>query len=148
MRRGFRDEFVPIIIKTEGMLFDGGVVAAAAVRGQYYVLHTPLVRHRIHKHNNSTKPWTFHSRIRDIDRQIASREAKMRRVKSYVNCFSDKISKKDKKTADEFLKFIEKRVGYLKERKLFRCIFQTFHYNPINNWKFLMTDIFCILSNK
>ena len=147
MRRSFRDEVVPTIIQTEGMLFDGGLAAAASLQKQYYVLHTPLVRHRVH--NSSTaNPWTFHSRIRDIDRQIASRTVMMKRITIYVNCFADRVSRKDRKTIARFLKMTEKRVAYLTERKLFRCIVQTFQYNPINDWKYLMTDILCIVSNK
>lgn len=148
MRKTFRDEVVPIMIQTEGMLFDEGLAAVASLQGQLYILHMPLVRHRIHKHNSTTKPWTFKSRIKDIDRQIASREVKIKRIKIYINNFSYKISAKDKRIIDDFLKFMEKRVVYLKERKLFRCVFQTFHYNPINDYRFLLTDILCIALNK
>ena len=147
MRRSFRDEIVPTIIKTDGMLFDGGLAAAAAVQRQFYVLHTPLVRHRIHN-SYTAKPWTLRSRIRDIDRQIASREVAVDRINIYINCFADRLSAKDMKVISKYVKFLEKRIKYLKERKLFRCIFQTFQYNPINDWRYLCTDILCIATNK
>ena len=148
MRKTFRDEVVPTMISNEGMRFDDGLATVASLRKQYYILHEPLVRHRIHEHNNSTKQWTLKSRIKDIERQIASREGRIERIEVYVESYSDRISDKDKRTIDDFLKFMGKRVFYLKERKLFRCIFQTLHYNPINDWKFLLTDIFCIVCNR
>lgn len=147
-RKEFRDKVVPDMINIEGMMFDDGITAIASIFGQYYVLNMPLVRHRIHNTNSTTKHWTLKSRIRDIDRQISSRELKVRRISLYVKYYGQFFDKKTLKIAKDFIYFINKRIVYMKNRQLFRCILQTFHYNPMNNWKFLLTDVFCIVANK
>lgn len=147
-RKTFRDEEFNKILSIEGILFDVGVATIAAMRKQLYVLNENLVFHRIHTKNTSTGYWTPKSRIKDIDRQIASRQAYLRRLKSYYENYQEKLTRREKRISKNFILFLEKRIIFLKKRMFWRCFFQSFHFNRMNTLLYLIVDCICILYNK
>ncbi len=146
-----RDKIIPIILKND-IAFDTSMADIGSIYGQYYILGIPLVRHRVHTEKgseNTTKPhYSLLSRARDINRQIASRRFRVGRVKLYRDYFVDDFSDKDKKVIDDYISFMEKRIGYMEERKLLCCFFQTFHYNKMNDLNFCLIDVLAILFNR
>lgn len=145
-RREFRDLAVPVLVEND-LSFDISLVDIASIYGKYYVLGENLVQHRVYVEGggNASNPiYSLRSRVKDLDRQIASRSFRVNRVKTYRELFGDQFSTEEKKVIDDYISFIDKRIEYMMDRRFFRCLLQTFHHNKMNDLAFTMMDLLAI----
>ncbi len=146
-RREFRDLAVPVLIENN-LSFDISLVDIASVYDKYYVLGENLVQHRVYSSGggNTSKPqYSLGARIHDLDRQIASRTFRVNRVKTYRQLYEEIFSCEEKKVIDDYIRYIDKRIEYMKEKRFFRCLLQTFHYNKMNDFAFTILDLLAIV---
>ncbi len=149
-RKEFRDLAVPVLLEND-LSFDISLVDIASVYNKYYVLGENLVQHRVYSsgEGNASKPmYSLGSRVRDLERQIASRSFRVNRVKVYRKLYENQFDTSEKKVIDDYIQYIDKRIEYMKDRRFFRCLIQTFHYNRMNDFAFTLIDLLTIIFGK
>ena len=120
----------------------------ASVKGTYYQLNKPLVRHRVHTDNVSTFGTNLANNSNSIKKQIDSRLFKIRELKALTGEYGDLLSDKQKKQALAAIAIHEDAIRSLNNRKAGKLILSLFKANKMVNKYLTLRNIVAVIRNK
>ena len=119
------------IIQKYSLQYDSPFGLFYSIKGQFYRIYKPLVRHRVHATNASVPSYTFSSR--KLDRHIKGREIQCRTLEIALERFGDELTDVQKKHLEKEIIYRKKAINALKERNTLELFGQLFRWGKMDN---------------
>lgn len=148
---GFRREIlneVRNVALTYALPHDIPVGTVAAVKGCYYVLNEKLVSHRVHSNNVSNPDTALSNSFRSIDKQIKSREMKLKELTAIQDLYFNLLTSEEQKMLLSTISMTNKAICCLKDNKLLGMMSIVFYNNRMMNRNLAIRNLLAIMYNR
>lgn len=121
------------------------VGTVAAVKGRYYVINKALVNHRIHFNNASSPDIKISNSFKNMDKQIISRNMKLKELEAIRDIYKETLSKTELKKLERAIEITYAIISDLKSGKVKSICYAILENNDMLNRKFAVRNLLAVL---
>lgn len=136
------------VIKKSNLSHDNPLGFIMSAKGNYYRLHTKLMKRRLHSDSTSAPQYNLVSRVRRPDCQIRGREMQVRYIEGCYDAVKYDLSEMDKKQLSSFKRLTKNSCIWIKEKRYGELFLSLFNPNPMINRTIMAINLLCSFSSE